>query len=54
MSRGLGDVYKRQGLVLRPIGDILYFNPPLTIEKETMDEAVRRCAEAVHAVLGDD
>lgn len=42
------------GLVLRPIGDILYFNPPLTIEKETMDEAVRRCAQAVHAVLGDD
>ena len=42
------------GLVLRPIGDILYFNPPLTIEKDTMDEAVRRCAEAVHAVLGDD
>ena len=40
------------GLVLRPIGDVIYFNPPLTIDEETMDEAVRRCTEAVHAVLG--
>lgn len=42
------------GLVLRPIGDVIYFNPPLTIDEQTMDEAVRRCRDAVHAVLGDD
>ena len=42
------------GLVLRPIGDVIYFNPPLTIDEPTMDEAVRRCRDAVHAVLGND
>ena len=41
------------GLVLRPIGDVIYFNPPLTIDEQTIDEAVRRCRDAVHAVLGD-
>lgn len=40
------------GLVLRPIGDVIYFNPPLTIDRETADKAVRLCREAVEAVLG--
>lgn len=41
-----------RGLVLRPIGDVLYFNPPLTIDTETMELAVARCTAAVHDVLG--
>lgn len=41
------------GLVLRPMGDIIYFNPPLTIERKDMDKAVKLCTEAVHAVLGE-
>lgn len=40
------------GLVLRPIGDVLYFNPPLTIDKATIDKAVARCATAVEKILG--
>lgn len=40
------------GLVLRPIGDVIYFNPPLNIDKETADKAVRLCKEAVESVLG--
>ena len=40
------------GLVLRPIGDVIYFNPPLNIDKETADKAVRLCREAVESVLG--
>ena len=41
------------GLVLRPIGDVIYFNPPLTIDKETADKAVRLCRDAVTDVLGE-
>ena len=40
-----------KGLVLRPIGDVIYFNPPLNIERETLKEAVKRCREAVEEVL---
>lgn len=38
-------VYKRalkNGLLLRPLGDVLYFNPPLIITKNELKEAVRR------------
>lgn len=41
-----------RGLILRPIGDVLYFNPPLTIDTKTMDIAVERCTEAIRDVLG--
>lgn len=41
----------KKGLVLRPIGDVLYFNPPLNIDKETLKEAVKRCREAIEEVL---
>ena len=40
-----------KGLVLRPIGDVIYFNPPLNIERETLKEAVKRCREAIEEVL---
>jgi adenosylmethionine-8-amino-7-oxononanoate aminotransferase len=39
------------GLVLRPIGDVIYFNPPLNIDKKTCAQAVKLCREAVLAVL---
>lgn len=41
-----------RGLVLRPIGDVIYFNPPLNIDRETVDQAVRLCRESVEDVLG--
>ena len=33
-------IYKKaleKGVLLRPLGDVIYFNPPLIIEKEDMD-----------------
>ena len=41
------------GLVLRPMGDIIYFNPPLNIEKTDLDKAVELCRKAVVTVLGE-
>jgi adenosylmethionine-8-amino-7-oxononanoate aminotransferase len=41
----------QHGLILRPLGNILYFNPPLTITEEEIDEAVSRCATAIEEVL---
>lgn len=49
-------VYKKaleKGLLLRPIGDILYFNPPLTIEPDEMQFAVKTCLESIKEVLDD-
>ena len=40
------------GLVLRPMWDIIYFNPPLNITREDLDRGVSLCKEAVEAVLG--
>lgn len=42
-----------RGLVLRPIGDVIYFNPPLIIDRDSVDKAVRLCKESVEDVLGD-
>lgn len=39
------------GLVLRPIGDIIYFNPPLIIDEDTIDKAVMLCQKAVVDIL---
>lgn len=47
-------VYKealKRGLLLRPLGDVLYFNPPLTITKGTLDQAIARFEDALKAVL---
>lgn len=41
------------GLVLRPMGDVIYFNPPLTIERKDLNKAVKLCKEAVISVLGE-
>lgn len=44
------EIYKialKKGLLLRPLGNVLYFNPPLVITKEEIDCAVDRCVSAV-------
>lgn len=49
-------IYKRalaNGLVLRPLGDVLYFNPPLIISREEIDEAIGICRQAIVDVLGE-
>ena len=47
-------IYKKaltKGLLLRPLGDVLYFNPPLNIERQTLDKAVQLCTEAIKEIL---
>ncbi len=49
-------IYKRalaKGLLLRPLGDVLYFNPPLVISRSEIDEAISLCKEALSEELGD-
>ncbi|MDR3157104.1 MAG: adenosylmethionine--8-amino-7-oxononanoate transaminase [Lactobacillales bacterium] len=48
-------IYKKAlhlGLILRPLGDVLYFNPPLIITEDEIDEAVSKCFAAIEMVLG--
>lgn len=48
-------IYKKAveyGLILRPLGNVLYFNPPLIINEEEALEAVYRCKKAVFDILG--
>lgn len=43
-------IYKNalsRGLLLRPLSDVLYFNPPLTITEEEIDLAVEKCVSAI-------
>lgn len=47
-------IYKealKKGLLLRPLGDVLYFNPPLTITPDVLDKAIALCQEAMREVL---
>lgn len=47
-------IYKKAlgyGLVLRPLGNVLYFNPPLTITKEELDYAIKICVRAMNEIL---
>ena len=41
----------KKGILLRPMGDVLYFNPPLIIEPEQMKRAVEVCRECIDIVL---
>jgi len=54
-ARRIGYKIYRQGLangiVLRPIGDTIYFNPPLNIKREELAAAIERTMAAVSAVL---
>lgn len=49
-------VYKKalaKGLILRPLGNVIYFNPPLIINEEEIDTAIRICSECIHEVLDE-
>jgi adenosylmethionine-8-amino-7-oxononanoate aminotransferase len=41
----------KQGLMLRPLGNVMYFNPPLVITKKELEESLRICKEAIDSVL---
>lgn len=48
-------IYKealKLGLVLRPLGNVLYFNPPLIIEKNEIDKAIMIAQKAMYNVIG--
>ena len=50
-------VYKealKAGVLLRPLGDILYFNPPLIISRDEIDWAVERAAKSLEIVLNNN
>ena len=42
-----------RGLMLRPLGDVMYFNPPLVISKKELEEALDICKWAVDEVLDE-
>lgn len=47
-------IYKeglKKGIILRPLGDILYFNPPLNITKEELDLAIELTQKALTEIL---
>ncbi len=47
-------IYKKalkKGVLLRPLGDVLYFNPPLIISREDMKFVVDVCIECIKEVL---
>lgn len=47
-------IYKKaleKGVILRPLGDVIYFNPPLIIEKEDMDFVTDVALECTKDVL---
>ena len=48
-------IYKRalqHGLLLRPLGDVLYFNPALNITREELGEAISMARRSIEDVLG--
>lgn len=47
-------IYKKaleKGLILRPLGNVLYFNPPLIIGKEDIDKAIDICVSSMNEIL---
>ena len=47
-------IYKKAleyGLVLRPLGDVLYFNPPLNITREELSQAIDMAKKAIGDIL---
>jgi adenosylmethionine-8-amino-7-oxononanoate aminotransferase len=48
------EVYKKalnKGLILRPLGNVLYFNPPLIVNEEEIDKAVSICKESIEEII---
>ncbi|MGN1029589.1 MAG: aspartate aminotransferase family protein, partial [Bacilli bacterium] len=49
-------IYKKaleNGLILRPLGNVLYFNPALIITKEQLDTAIETAYNALITILGE-
>ena len=49
------EIYKKaltHGLLLRPLGNVIYFNPPLNIADEDLDKAVALAKQSMEEVLG--
>lgn len=47
-------IYKQaqnEGLFLRPLGNVLYFTPPLVINEEEIDKAVDKCVRSIQLIL---
>ena len=48
-------IYKealKNGLILRPLGNVLYFNPPLIMNEQEIDKAIEICKKAIYAKIG--
>lgn len=48
------EIYKKaleKGILLRTLGNIIYFNPPLIMTREEMDIAVEVCVQCINEVL---
>ena len=48
------EIYKKaltHGLLLRPLGNVIYFNPPLNIAKDDLDKAVALAKQSIDEVL---
>ena len=43
----------KDGLMLRPLGNVMYFNPPLVITEEELEESLAICKKAIDKVLLD-
>ena len=39
--------------MLRPLGNVMYFNPPLVISEEELEEALEICHWAINSVLDE-
>lgn len=49
-------IYKKaleKGVLLRPLGDVIYFNPPLIIDKPDMDYVVNIAIECTNEILNN-
>lgn len=47
-------IYKKalsKGLILRPLGNVLYFNPPLVIGKDDIDKAIEITVDSMNEIL---
>ena len=49
-------IYKKalkKGVLLRPLGDVIYFNPPLIIQKDDMDYVVKVALECTKEAIDE-
>ena len=47
-------IYKealKNGLLLRPLGNVLYFNPPLNISRKEIDLSIEKCVKSINNIL---